>query len=63
MTYGYGALANPMLTTLKIKKLEIWGLGSLEDLENQMEYWGYVEKDILKKNRKTKADVQFLISN
>ncbi len=38
-TYGYGALAGSGTSTLSIKRLEIWGLGSNENLEDQKIYW------------------------
>lgn len=38
-TYGYGALASPGTTLLNIKRMEIWGLGSKENLNDQEEYW------------------------
>lgn len=38
-TYGYGTLANPMSTSISIRKMEIWGLGSKFDLQKQATYW------------------------
>ncbi len=35
LTYGYGALASPGTTQLNIKRMEIWGLGSKDNLKDQ----------------------------
>lgn len=38
-TYGYGALAGSGTSILSIKRLQIWGLGTKENLEEQKVYW------------------------
>jgi hypothetical protein len=38
-TYGFGSLVTPNTTDLNIIRLEVWGLGSREDQENQTNYW------------------------
>ena len=34
-TYGFGTLASIATSTLDIRKIEIWGLGTSHDLVNQ----------------------------
>lgn len=38
LTYGYGFLASPGTDKLKIRDIEIWGLGTPENLKEQEEY-------------------------
>lgn len=38
LTYGYGYIASPGTDKLKIRNLEVWGLGTPQNLEDQNEY-------------------------
>ena len=38
-TYGYGSLASSGTNKLNIRRIEIWGLGSQFDIEEQAKYW------------------------
>lgn len=38
-TYGYGALASSATDKLCIKRMEVWGLGSQHNIEEQIQYW------------------------
>lgn len=38
LTYGYGYIASPGTDKLKVRQLEIWGLGSPDNLKEQAEY-------------------------
>ncbi len=50
-TYGYGALASPGTTQLNIKRMEIWGLGSNDNLKDQEEYWKERMEEIMKRRK------------
>lgn len=38
LTYGYGFIASPGSEKLKIRDLEIWALGTAEDMKKYEEY-------------------------
>lgn len=54
-TYGYGALAGSATSILNIRRLEIWGLGTKENLEEKNQYWEERYAEIMKRRKVDKA--------
>lgn len=54
-TYGYGALAGSATSILNIRRLEIWGLGTKENLEDKNQYWEERYAEIMKRRKVDKT--------
>lgn len=55
-TYGYGCLAGSGTERLSVRRIEVWGLGSQHNIQDQVDYWKEREEEINKRRKVDKKE-------